>query len=254
VDLQQANSSDYATAAQEQLLDVSTGSDIMEASANAVSPGQNSAESMTSDSPASAALSAPLGSEESHAAIVWLYQELSNDILEHVKSSSFLDLVCLAYFLGAQEHLAQRLTAGSNETPLIHRLMSRLGYSQPYQEKLDNCRRLLNNNSLLRQFFLDGRHSLSCHLEHEPNIQNSLQQIVRQYAHYSLMDLHQFNVTLYNPQPQSESRHLELPPVANSSNALTYIVAILLFFLLSGAGSYALLRFLFPEVLQNFLG
>ena len=186
--------------------------------------------------------------------INWLYRELSADLLKHVKGSSFLELLCLSYFLGADEHLSKQLSAQTRSSSLLmDRLLSRLGYAAPYPEKLENARRLLSNNSLLRQFFHDGQHALSCHLTQAMNLQSSLQQLVRQYAHYSLMDLNQFNATPYNPQSQQQFNPINIPRKQEKSRAWTYLMAISLFLLLSAGGSYLLLRVWFPEILSSLL-
>jgi len=193
-------------------------------------------------------------SESAAVEINWLYHELSNDLLAHVNGSSFLELLCLAYFLGADDHLTRRhdRNAGKVTSPLLKRLLHRLGDAEENPERLENCRRLLNNNSLLRQFFHEGQHALSCHLSNEINIQGSLQQLVRQYAHFSLMDLNQFNITPYADQPaQQQYRPLKIGFAEEKSSLISYFLAIFLFIGVSAGGSYLLLHFLFPEVLDS---
>jgi len=193
-------------------------------------------------------------SESSPIEINWLNQELNNELLPHIKGSSFLELLSLSYFLGADEHLNRhRDQSQQSISPLLQGLLSRLGYAREDSDILTNCRRMLSNNSLLQQFYHDGQYALSCHLAREAHIQTSLQQLVSQFAHYSLMDLNQFNATPYNPQPQSQFHYLERSDDKEKTNAISYIMAFLLFLLISSGGSYLLLRYWFPEILNSVL-
>ena len=275
VELQQANSSNFDSDSNQFLSDETQ-------DAGASHPLPNSSQSIFhQDNPVASESESDHAQDSGKAAaeIIWLFQELNNELLAHIKCSSFLELLCLAYFLGANEHLLHvrapnvdrahfsdtstkvsdtnsdtnsNTNTNAEPSPMLKRLVSRLGYSNGH-DKIENCRRLIANNSLLKQFFLDGQRALSCYLAREVNIHNSLQQLVSQYAHYSLLDLNQFNASPYYAHNESNYRTLDIKPTRESSRAAYIVLAILLFLTLSAAGSYAVLYFVFPEILQALL-
>lgn len=184
------------------------------------------------------------------AAITWMRQQLSDDLLPHINSSSFLELLTLAYFLGADTHLDPvQHDNPRNLSRFMQQVLLRLGYHEQFnQEKINNLLRLLRRNSLLQQFYNTGQQALSCFETKENTIQTALSQLVSQYAHYSLMDLNQFSESTHYPPAE----HQPFPhKVENESNHISYVYAVLLFLTLSLGGSFLVLYFFFPDILLS---
>lgn len=184
---------------------------------------------------------------------LFVRHQLRLDLLKHIRGSHFLEVLTLAFFQGADVYLHRQCSLPRQHSALLLELLAKLDCDAALvdQRLIDNLR-LIEKHKLLEDIFQAGHQSAACWHTKESAISPSLQQLVTQYSHYSLRDLAKHGYTDQHQNQLNDATPTVIPRQVPVVRWLKnpYLLATTLFLTLSIGGSWLLLWWLFPEILQ----
>lgn len=189
-------------------------------------------------------------SEESR----FVEHQMSTSLLSHIRGSHFLELLTLSFFLGADAFLQRQCSLPRQHSNMLKEVLEILGsHESSANQRLDDTMRLVEKHKLLEHVFKAGQQCAACWQARETRNQISLQQLVAQFAHYSMLDLSKHGFTQQHLEKMRHVEEVAKAPATLWERILSHpvLLSVFWFLLLSLGGSVLALWLVYPEVLQT---